>query len=88
MPLQRIWSPQRHRRRIAAPARLRVGAKLEFNGWSATVKRPEGFHLWVYESNGRKFVEVTGIPGVAMRGPSGASISLEDVAEYSQSIGP
>jgi hypothetical protein len=70
------------------PARLRVGAKIDFNGWSATVKRPEGFHIWVYESNGRKFVEVTGIPGVAMRGPSGASISLEDVTEYSQSIEP
>lgn len=70
------------------PARLRVGARIDFNGWSARIQRTEEFHIWVYESSGRKLVEVTGIPGVAMRGPGGVWIRLEDVAEFLPSIGP
>ncbi|HEY8922783.1 MAG TPA: hypothetical protein VIU64_00310, partial [Polyangia bacterium] len=61
------------------PARLRVGAKLfDEDGW-ATVRRSEGFEVEIFEWNGRTFVEVTGIPGIAVDAWR-AQVAPEDVS--------
>jgi len=63
------------------PVRLRVGAALDFHGWSATVLRSDGFEIWVYDWSGRRSAEISSIPGLSFRSATSPSVALTDVID-------